>query len=235
MKPVILSLMFASVALGACSGGSTTNNTTSQDSGVTPAVDVVTVTDTGAPPADTGPAPVVGENTYWGEPFATAVGQRFRPFALTACNRTGDEAAWRFDGPDFYTSQLTVISIAAGWCVPCQNESGQIQQEIIDHYAGQGVRFVQILVQNPDRTAISSSFCNTWATRYHLPTPELMDPTFVTQPYVPMTAFPGNVIVDRCGQIRWREYGTETGLTSIKRAIDDILANPRYPNCPPVE
>ena len=105
-----------------------------------------------------------------------------------------------------------MISIAAGWCVPCQNESGQIQQEIINNYAGRGVRFVQILVQNPDRMAITSTFCNTWASRYHLESPELMDPTFITQPFVPMTAFPGNVIIDRCGQIRWREYGTETGL-----------------------
>jgi hypothetical protein len=34
------------------------------------------------------------------------------------------------------------------------------------------------------------------------------------------------VIIDRRGRIRWREYGTDTGLASIRTAIDDVLAHP---------
>jgi hypothetical protein len=94
------------------------------------------------------------------------------------------------------------------------------------------VRFVQLLVQNTDGSAISPATCRSWATRYGITFPELMDPMFITQPFVPMTAFPGNIIVDRCGRIRWRQYGSETGLTSIRTAIDEVLADPRYPACP---
>ena len=182
-----------------------------------------------APPTDTG---VVAMETYPAGPYGSSVGRLFRPFALTACNRTGDEATWRFDGPEFFTSSLTVISIAAAWCVPCQRESSQIQAQIIDRYAGQHVRFVQILVQNVDGSAITAPTCSGWATRYGITFPELMDPMFITQPFVPMTAFPGNIIVDRCGRIRWRQYGAETGLTLIRTAIDEVLADPRYPVCP---
>ena len=82
------------------------------------------------------------------------------------------------------------------------------------------------------REAISASTCRAWATRYGLSFPELMDPMFITQPFVPNTAFPGNIIVDRCGRIRWREYGSENGLTSMRTAIDEVLADPRYPACP---
>jgi hypothetical protein len=182
-----------------------------------------------APTTDTGVATV---ETYPVGPYGSSVGRLFRPFTLTACNGIGDESTWRFDGPEFFTSQLTVISIAAAWCVPCQRESAQIQSQIIDRYAGQGVRFAQILVQNVDGSTITAATCRGWVTRYGITFPELMDPMFITQPFVPMTAFPGNIIVDRCGRIRWRQYGAETGLTSIRTAIDEVLADPRYPACP---
>jgi hypothetical protein len=53
-----------------------------------------------------------------------------------------------------------------------------------------------------------------------------MDPMFLTSPFVPRAAFPGNVIIDRRGRIRWREYGSDTGLASIRTAIDDVLMHP---------
>ena len=91
---------------------------------------------------------------------------------------------------------------------------------------------VQLLVQNTDGSAISPATCRSWVSRYGITFPELMDPMFITQPFVPMTAFPANVIIDRCGRIRWREYGSENGLTSMRTAIDEVLADPRYPACP---
>lgn len=223
MKTLAYAFAFSTFALVGCGDSGTSGVTPTADAGST-AVDVGVT-----PPTDTG---VAAAETYPAGPYGSSVGRLFRPFSLTACNRTGDEATWRFDGPEFFTSQLTVISIAAAWCVPCQRESSQIQAQIIDRYAGQGVRFVQLLVQNVDGSAITAPTCSGWATRYGITFPELMDPMFITQPFVPMTAFPGNIIVDRCGRIRWRQYGAETGLTSIRTAIDEVLADPRYPVCP---
>ena len=223
MKTLAYAFALSTFALVGCGDSGTSGVTPTADAG-SPVVDVGVT-----PPTDTG---VVVAETYPAGPYGSSVGRLFRPFSLTACNREGDEATWRLDGPDFFTSQLTVISIAAAWCVPCQRESAQIQAQIIDRYAGQGVRFVQILVQNVDGSAITRPTCTAWATRYGITFPELMDPMFITQPFVPMTAFPGNIIVDRCGRIRWRQYGAETGLTSIRTAIDEVLADPRYPVCP---
>lgn len=208
----------------ASDAGVDTGVTAAADTGAAAAVDtgVTAAVDTGAAPAETYPA----------GPYGSSVGRLFRPFSLTACNREGDDAQWRFDGPDFFTNQLTVISISAAWCVPCQRESAQMEEQLVRRYVGRGVRVVQLLVQNVDRSAINAATCRGWATRYGLSFPELMDPMFITQPFVPNTAFPGNIIVDRCGRIRWREYGSETGLTSMRTAIDEVLADPRYPNCP---
>ena len=220
-----LAYVLALSALAGCGGGGAVGATPTADAGAdigSGVADVGAPLDTGATPAETYPA----------GPYGSSVGRLFRPFTLTACNREGDEAQWRFDGPDFFTSQLTVLVIAAAWCVPCQREAAQIQAQIIDPYADRGVRVVQLLVQNTDGSAISPATCRSWVSRYGITFPELMDPMFITQPFVPMTAFPANVIIDRCGRIRWRQYGSETGLTSIRAAIDEVLADPRYPNCP---
>lgn len=231
MKTLATLLLASAAALAGCGDSSTgTANPTPQDSG-TAALDAgtpdagSTEVDAGAAPTDTGPTYPVGT-------YGSSVGALLRPFELEACNRAGEEAMWRFDRNGFFDANLTVISIAAGWCVPCQNETMQMQQQIVERYADRGVRVVQLLVQNPDRSAITRNFCNTWVNRYNLTIPELMDPTFITQPFVPNTAFPGNVIVDRCGRIRWREYGSTQGLASLREAIEDVLADPRYPNCP---
>lgn len=229
MKTLAYAFALTTFALAGCGANGGT-------SGVTPPADAGTATDTGVTdPADTGsttPVDAGATEQYPAGPYTSSVGGLFRPFSLQACNRTGDEATWRFDGPEFFSNQLTVISIAAAWCVPCQRESSQIQAQIIEAYAGRGVRFVQLLVQNADTSAITAPTCNSWVNRYGITFPELMDPAFITQPFVPNTAFPSNIIIDRCGRIRWREYGTDTGLTSIKTAIDEVLADPHYPACP---
>ena len=226
MKTIAYGLMFATFALAGCGTANTTpadsGTTAAADTGVTAPVDASTpVADAGS--ADAGPA-------YPAGPYGSRVGALFRPFTLQACNRDGADATWRFDGPDFWTSDLTVISIAAEWCVPCQMESSMLQAQIIDRYASQNVRFVQILVQNTDQTPISASHCNNWVNRFHLTsTPELMDPEFILQPFVPMTAFPGNIIVRLIGVWQDGESGPQTsspvaGLACLGPARSSLSA-----------
>jgi len=53
-----------------------------------------------------------------------------------------------------------------------------------------------------------------------------MDPRQTLSPFYPNLAFPGNIIIDRQGRIRFRQYGTEMSLSSIRAAVDEVLANP---------
>lgn len=214
MRSVVVAFTLAALALTGC--GSDTTTPAAQPDAAT--ADATTNVDAAvdAPAADTGPA-----RTYPAGPYGSRTCARFEPFTLNQCDGT----PWNFAQDDFFTSTATVVIIGAGWCVPCQMEARQIESEL-GPYRERGVRIVQVLVQNPDRTAITPAFCNTWVNRYGLTIPELMDPQQTLQPYYPGLAFPGNLIVDGRGVIRYRAYGTETGLTAIKAALDDVLANP---------
>jgi hypothetical protein len=179
-----------------------------------------------SPAADAESTPPRAEGYPLG-PYGTGIGAVLEPFTLQNCNAEGGATApWRFDGPDFFTSQLTVLIISAAWCVPCQREAAVLERTLIEPFRGRGVRFVQVLVQNADYSPISLPTCRNWVSRYGLSLPELMDPTFITSPFVPRSAFPGNVIIDRRGRIRWREYGSDTGLSSIRTAVEEVLGHP---------
>lgn len=223
---LITGSMVVALALAGC-GGSNTTTQGGGDGGAQAAADVVTSApqDSGTVAAQDSGAAMMTES-YPAGPYGARIGALFEPFALTACNRAGAEAMWRFDQPDFFTSNVTVVTVSAGWCVPCQNEARQMETEIVQRYAGMGVRLVQVLVQDAQYRAITPSFCNTWVTRYGLTFPVLMDPANVMGIYYPRGAFPANIVVDRRGRIRAQEYGSETGLSRIRSHIDDVLANP---------
>lgn len=220
----IVGAVLVSLAVAGC-GSSSSAPAGAADSGTQVTADTGAVAQDvpATPPADTGAAMT---ETYPAGPYGARIGALFEPFTLTACNRQGDDARWRFDQPDFFTANVTVVTVSAGWCVPCQVETRQMEAEIVQRYAGMGVRLVQVLVQDANYRAITPEFCNTWVNRYNLTFPVLMDPTNVMGIYYPRSAFPANIIVDRRGRIRAQEYGTETGLARIRMHIEDVLANP---------
>lgn len=224
----IVGALLVSLAVAGC-GSSSSAPAGAADSGTLAAADTGAAQDVPATPEDAGATPEdtgVPAEAYPAGPYGARIGALFEPFSLTACNRTGDEATWRFDQPDFFSNNVTVVTVSAGWCVPCQMEARQMEAEIVQRYAGMGVRLVQVLVQDANYNAITPSFCRTWVNRYSLTFPVLMDPTNVMGIYYPRSAFPANIVVDRRGRIRAQEYGSETGLSRIRMHIEDVLAHP---------
>ncbi|MFO0625178.1 MAG: hypothetical protein U0325_06125 [Polyangiales bacterium] len=183
-----------------------------------PGVDTSPVIDA-PPPVDTGPS-------YPPGPYGTSVGQRVQPFALTACNRSGADATWRFDQADFFANDVTVVLIVAGWSVPDQMLSRQLEAEIVRFYAGRRVRLVQVLTQDANRQPANASFCNTWVARYGLTLPVLVDPSNTLGVYNTRSVFPVTLVVDRNARLRALEYGVDQGLTGLRAQIEDVLANP---------
>jgi hypothetical protein len=144
----------------------------------------------------------------------------FASLQLPYCQPDGGN--FDFYGPTFCSNQVTLVVIAAGWCVPCQQEAAQLQAEIIEPYAGR-VRVVTVYGQNTSRVAPTAAECMVWKNRYRLESHMVYDPTGLTQRYFPNMAFPANMIIDRNGQIRFREYGTSRGLQALKDQIDGLL------------
>ncbi len=209
---VCSSLVF--FALAACGGDDRTGGGT--DAGTGGDVDSGTGggTDGGAvdAPVDTCTAPE--------GPYGTSTGRVLEPFTLQQCDGTD----YSFYNQDWCDSTLTVISIAAGWCGPCIVESSQLTERVTEAYRDQGVRVIQILVQDEDFRAPTLSYCEGWVDRFGLTNIELIDPDQITQIYFPGNSLPSTIIVDSEGVIRFRENGASEGLVSLTSKLDELLA-----------
>ena len=212
MKKLTL-MMGALVALGGCGDDDSTDDTDT----TLPAMDMGTPVedDLGSPDALSCQDRVPTAGT------GSIPGRNLRDFTLQDCN--GND--YTFYNEDFCESEVTVISIGAGWCGPCIVESMQLEEEINDFYAGQGVRVIQILIQTEDYSAPDLAYCENWVERFGLSNTVLIDPATLTDIFFPEGVLPSTVIVDRDGVIRFRENGASDGLLSLKSAIDAVLAD----------
>ncbi|MDQ3031400.1 MAG: TlpA family protein disulfide reductase [Myxococcota bacterium] len=155
-------------------------------------------------------------------PIGTSLNRTLRAFTLNRCDGTPYEFYGEAEG--FCEASFTVITLAAGWCVPCQMEAALLQSNVADAYADRDVRVVQVMLQNPDGTAATPAFCQDWVDTYDLRFPEVLDPDGTTWIFAPDNALPATVIVDSAGVIRYREYGTTANLSSLTAALDRLLA-----------
>lgn len=171
-------------------------------------------------------------------PFGTLVGRSFgdllgtgsADFTLNDCNGNPHT----FYSGDYCepSHTFTVISIAAGWCMPCQYESSQFTAQVVDVYGPLGVRVIQILVQDPSGNPPDGAFCNGWVSTYGLSvTPdasgrgnyELIDPGQITNPFFPSGSLPSSIIIDANGIIRYYEDGTTESLVGLTSELDRLL------------
>lgn len=174
-------------------------------------------------PEDSGSTRACPVPTGTGEepPIGTSLGRTMQPFTLNRCDGTSYELFGEAEG--YCESSFTVLTLAAGWCVPCQMEARLLQSTVADAYADRGVRVVQVMLQDPFGNAASPEFCQEWVDRYELEFPVVLDPASTSWVYAPDNALPATVIVDDQGVIRYREYGTTANLSSLTAALDDLL------------
>lgn len=157
------------------------------------------------------------------EPYGTAVGRNFAPWSLPNC---ADDSSFEFYNADYCASdtKLTVVSIAAGWCGPCINETMQLTEQITNMYGPRGVRVIQAVVQKEDYSAPDLAYCQAWVTRFGLVNTEVYDTMGTLQRYFPDNALPSTLIIDKMGVIRFRENGASMGLITLRGALDRLLA-----------
>lgn len=160
--------------------------------------------------------------------YGTAVGSKIAPFTVAGCS-SGDEQ-FSFYDQQFCSAEITVLSFAAGWCGPCRQESEELKERVVDHYAGQPVRVVQVIVDgNAQNSAPTSAFCDTWVSTYGLTGSDQLkvvrDTTDVTNVYYPNASLPTTLFVDGDGVILDRIAGADMGLNSIRQRIDQYLVN----------
>ncbi|MBN8616171.1 MAG: TlpA family protein disulfide reductase [Deltaproteobacteria bacterium] len=156
--------------------------------------------------------------------FGSLEGRILEGFTLPQCNNED----YTLYGEDFCDPEhtLTVISIAAEWCGPCQEESRQLTDLVVRPYADRGVRVIQIIIQDADYGPPDLDLCNRWVTRFGLTDNiEVIDPTGVTSGAFPSGSLPSTVILDETGTIIHREDGAAPGLVTLRAELDAALAD----------
>lgn len=175
--------------------------------------------------------------------FGTTVNRSFREFSIT--NPDGSRTVTPLADCNgglhtFYdetycdpATTFTVISIAAGWCHPCQMESDLLTENVVHQYGPHGVRVVQLLVQDADYHVPNATFCNQWVATHGLSvTPpsgiasgnfELLDPSQISNAYFPDGSLPSTLIIDNHGVIRFHEDGASESLASLTSELDSLL------------
>jgi len=221
MNERALASLAAAVVLSACGAAAPAQN----DGGP-----VVTTPDTGAA-ANCGnhiPRPTAGDPEY-----GTTVGRSFAEFLTPLADCNGGQHTFYDDQYCNSATTFTVISIAAGWCHPCQMESDLLTENVVHAYGPRGVRVIQLLVQDPSYHVPDGAFCNTWVTTHSLSvTPtggpgtgnyELIDPAQISNIYFPDGALPSTLIIDNHGVIRFHEDGASESLASLTTELDSLL------------
>jgi hypothetical protein len=140
--------------------------------------------------------------SYSDEPSGTTVGDQFPELKFEDCE--GNSVSI----PELMAdSELTLFSLAAGWCLPCQEESSTLMSELHAPYCGSGLRIVQVLFQDPAGLPATKFFCKQWRDQYSLTIPVLVDPLFLTEDLLGDGETPLNLLIDPTGKILFRQEG----------------------------
>ncbi len=82
------------------------------------------------------------------------------------------------------------------------------------------MRFIQVIIENPDRSTGTAEFCRTWQQRYHLTNRMAIDPSGTVRRFAGGT-LPGIIIFDQRGRIRYVGHGAS--INAWRYQIDAIL------------
>ena len=138
------------------------------------------------------------------EPFGIdpAHSDSFPDVQLTSCDGTKQKLdALRCQ------NKLTLLSIGAGWCAPCKEETPDLQV-VNDALAKDGFGVVQVLFEDADANPASTLFCKTWVDAYSLTIPVFIDPAGNALKPAGTAAIPVNVALDHDGKVLWAKNGT---------------------------
>jgi thiol-disulfide isomerase/thioredoxin len=138
------------------------------------------------------------------EPFGTdpAAGHSFPDVQLTAC----DGKKQSFDAIRC-EARLTLLSIGAGWCAPCKEETPDLQV-VHDTLSADGVQVVQVMFEDAGASPATTLFCQSWVDSYELTIPVFVDPAGNTLDWFDEAVVPLNLAVDRDGKVLWALSGT---------------------------
>ncbi|MEZ4369813.1 MAG: TlpA disulfide reductase family protein [Polyangiaceae bacterium] len=98
--------------------------------------------------------------------------------------------------------KLTLVSIGAGWCEPCQQEA-LVMEDLYNRYSTRGLNIVQFMYADADGYLPGPEFCRTWRDSFTLSYPVYVDPQSNTLQFLSLGVTPVNMLVDKRGKVVW--------------------------------
>lgn len=115
---------------------------------------------------------------------------------------------------------LTLVSIGAGWCEPCQQEA-VVMQNLYDRYSSRGLNVVQFMYADADGFLPGPEFCRTWRDSFSLTYPVYVDPQSNTLQFLKLGVTPVNMLLDERGKVVWFAPGVLPG--DFESILTDLL------------
>ena len=104
------------------------------------------------------------------------------------------------------TQDITLISIGAGWCEPCEQET-VFMEELYQRYRSRGLGVVQLMYADREGFVPGVTFCRAWRDTFSLSYPVYVDPQSNTLQFFTIGVTPLNILVDKYGKVLWSGFG----------------------------
>ncbi|MBX3184262.1 MAG: redoxin family protein [Polyangiaceae bacterium] len=102
--------------------------------------------------------------------------------------------------------QLTLVSIGAGWCEPCEAEA-LVLEDLYQRYRRRGLGVVQLMYADRQGFVPGLSFCAAWQREFALSYPVYIDVQKSSLQYLNIGVTPLNFVMNQRGQVIWAGFG----------------------------
>lgn len=147
------------------------------------------------------------------------------------CERSLYQAAYPSQPSEYAGhNRAILLSIGAGWCEPCIEETEELMPDVYEPLHEQGLEIVQVLFQDDDAQAPTKSWCRQWRDesfsdplRFFV----LLDQTFGwADDYLidPQASTPVTMLVDANANIRYKVVGEKPNNLADEARL--VLADP---------
>lgn len=174
------------------------------------------------------------------EGYGAQVGQRLANsdgLQLVDCDGQVRDFAEFFESrADGLHNRGTLLSIGAGWCGPCQEETVELP-ELYEEFYDRGIEIVQVMFQDWASQAPTTAFCRDWVEgRWEgesldlaLPFPVFVDQLGDwTNIYLqdPQASTPINLLVDANANIRFKSEGVKVDAADLRLQFELVIESP---------